>query len=39
MPKPKHDPLNLAGALGLAGLAALPIVAAGLLVAWITTLF
>ena len=35
MPKPKHDPLNLAGAMGLA---ALPVVATGLLLAWLTTL-
>ena len=38
MPKPKHDPLNLAGAMGQAGLAALPVVATGLLLAWLTTL-
>ena len=39
MPKPKHDPINLPGAMALVGMAALPVAATGLLLAWHTTLF
>ena len=38
MPR-KHDPINLAGALGLAALALSPFAAAGLTLAWLRSLF
>ena len=38
MPR-KHDPINLAGALGLAALAIAPFAATGFALAWLRSLF